>query len=105
MIVVMGLGAPTCYKWIAEKANNERNQWYSFFWAASIVATLCNASILGFEIKFFFDTVSYNLNPFKLVFVVFFCLLDMAIAKYVTERYEEITETPNDQPLEPTTTV
>ena len=58
MVVVMGLGAPTCYKWIVKKANNERNQWYSFFWAASIVATLCNGAILGFEIKFFFDTVS-----------------------------------------------
>ena len=105
MVVVMGLGAPTCYKWIVKKADNERNQWYSFFWAASIVATLCNAAILGFEIKFFFDTVSYNhLNPFKLVFVVFFCLLDMTIAKYITERYEENTEIqqPYDQSLEST---
>jgi len=105
MVVVMGLGAPTCYKWIVKKANNERNQWYSFFWAASIVATLCNGAILGFEIKFFFDTVSYNnLNPFKLVFVVFFCLLDMTIAKYITERYEENTEIqqPYDQSLEST---
>lgn len=105
MVVVMGLGAPTCYKWIVKKADNERNQWYSFFWAASIVATLCNAAILGFEIKFFFDTVSYNhLNPFKLVFVVFFCLLDMTIAKYITERYEKNTEIqqPYDQSLEST---
>ena len=105
MVVVMGLGAPTCYKWIVKKADNERNQWYSFFWAASIVATLCNGAILGFEIKFFFDTVSYNnLNPFKLVFVVFFCLLDMTIAKYITERYEENIETqqPYDQSLEST---
>ena len=105
MVVVMGLGAPTCYKWIVRKADNERNQWYSFFWAASIVATLYNGAILGFEIKFFFDTVSYNnLNPFKLVFVVFFCLLDMTIAKYITERYEENIETqqPYDQSLEST---
>ena len=105
MVVVMGLGAPTCYKWIVKKADNERNQWYSFFWAASIVATLCNGAILGFEIKFFFDTVSYDhLNPFKLVFVVFFCLLDMTIAKYITERYEENTEIqqPYDQSLEST---
>ena len=107
MVVVMGLGAPLCYKWIAEKANNERNQWYSFFWAASLVATLCNAAILGFEIKFFFDTVSYNnLNPFKLAFVVFFCLLDMTIAKYVTECHEKILRhnSLNDQPVECTTT-
>ena len=105
MAVVMGLGAPTCYKWIVKKANNERNQWYSFFWAASIVATLCNGAILGFEIKFFFDTVSYNnLNPFKLVFVVFFCLLDMTIAKYITERYEENIEIQHshDQSVEST---
>ena len=105
MVVVMGLVAPTCYKWIVKKADNERNQWYSFFWAASIVATLCNGAILGFEIKFFFDTVSYNhLNPFKLVFVVFFCLLDMTIAKHITERYEENIEIqqPYDQSLEST---
>ena len=90
MAVAMGYSAPSCYKWIVEKTDNEQNQWYSFFWAVSLVATLCNGFILGFEIWFFLDTVSSNqFNILKLAFVVFFCLLDLIIAKRITECHEE----------------
>ena len=90
MAVAMRYLAPAWYKWIVEKTDNEQNQWYSFFWAASFVATLCNGFILVFEIRFFFDTVSSKqFNILKLAFVVFFCLLDLIIAKRITESHEE----------------
>ena len=90
MAVAMGYSAPAWYKWIVEKTDNEQNQWYSFFWAASFVATLCNGFILVFEIWFFFDTVSPNqFYILKLAFVVFFCLLDLIIAKRIIKCHEE----------------
>lgn len=90
MAGAIGYSASSCYKWIVEKTDNEQNQWYLFFWAASIVATLCNGTILVFEIWFFYDNVSSNqFIILKLAFVVLFCLLDLIIAKRITESHED----------------
>ena len=99
MAVATGYCVPACYKGLVERMNNEQNQWYSFFWAASLVATVYNGCILGFEIWFFFVSISSNqFNILKLAFVVFFCLLDLRIAKYVTECHEEknMSQQPNN---------
>ena len=48
------------------------NQWYSFFWALSFVATSCNAAVITYE---FYDIqISYNLIVFPLLFVTDFII-------------------------------
>ena len=93
--VAMGFWAPDCYMWLVEKTDSEQNQrwWHSFVSATFIVAVVCNAFILFFEIKFFVEGISSkNLDSFtsvKLVLVVIVCLLAMIIAQCIIATAQE----------------
>ena len=90
--------APICYKWILEKAGNQKNQWYIFFWAASFVATVCNAAILVFEIMHLSDVGPvYQFHIAKIVLEPSFCLLDLVLAICIIEglsTQQQSTESP-----------
>ena len=91
--------APICYKWIVEKAGNQKNHWYIFFWAASLVATVCNAAILVFEIVHLSDVGPvYQFHIAKIVLEPSFCLLDLVLAICIIEGFstqQQSTESPN----------
>ena len=86
MAVTMGYWAPLCYKYVVEKADNQKNQWYFFFWAASFVASVCNVAILVFEILYLSDVgLVYQFHIAKLVLEPSFCLLDLVLAICIVE--------------------
>ena len=86
MAVTMGYWAPVCYKYVVEKADNQKNQWYFFFWAASFVASVCNVAILVLEILDLSDVgLVYRFHIAKLVLEPSFCLLDLVLAICIIE--------------------
>ena len=97
--------APICYKWILEKAGHQKNHWYIFFWAASFVATVCNAAILVFEIVHLSDVGPvYQFHVAKIVLEPSFCLLDLVLAICIIEldsglsTQQQSTKSPTQQP-------
>ena len=41
--------APKLYRKITSRVAEGGNQWYSFFWAASFIASLCNVAVITCE--------------------------------------------------------
>ena len=68
--------APKLYQKVA--SNVERgNQWYSFFWAASFMASLCNIALLSGELGLVYLILSENeeCNNLRIFIIMYFIKL------------------------------
>ena len=93
--VAVIMAAPKLYQKITSRVAEGGNQWYSFFWAASFITSLCNIVVVSFEGVGLATAVTVgtqNMALWYIIKVIIGCLLiflDFLVAIYIIPKSAE----------------
>ena len=76
--IALIMAAPKLYRKITSRVAEGGNQWYSFFWAASFIASLCNVAVVtceGLGLAMAVTLGPQNMTQWYIIKVIMGCLL------------------------------